>query len=296
MDSNLPVERNEKLAAEFKTLWESCSAPPDLLQFLATRPEAAPVERLDLLRIDQRFRWKRGEPRPLQAYLREFPEIAVRPELVRLLVAGDQESRRESGAKPFRLLDGIEEIHPSHADTQVIAGRDNLETIAQDDSTPANRSSTASYQPAAGQGSTHDAVNPATQSGSGLGFNLDSSLEILSEAETLRPMLENVRFTLLRRLGAGGMGVVFEAYDEERGELVALKTMRRVDPSSLVRFKQEFRSLCDITHPNLVNLYQLFALEDRWFFTMELVDGCDFLSHVGAGTPRRDDLPQAGGH
>ena len=77
------------------------------------------------------------------------------------------------------------------------------------------------------------------------------------------------------------MGVVFEAYDEERGELVALKTMRRVDPGSLVRFKQEFRALCDITHPNLVNLYQLFAVEDRWFFTMELVDGCDYLTHVG---------------
>src|SRR5271165_6735112 len=76
------------------------------------------------------------------------------------------------------------------------------------------------------------------------------------------------------------MGVVFEAYDEERGELVALKTMRRVDPSALERFKQEFRSLSDITHPNLVNLHRLFAVEGCWFFTMELVDGCDFLTYV----------------
>ena len=93
-------------------------------------------------------------------------------------------------------------------------------------------------------------------------------------------MLNAVRFTLVRRLGAGGMGVVYETYDQERGELVALKTMRRVDPTALVRFKQEFRSLSDITHPNLVNLYELFAVEDRWFFTMELVEGCDFVSYV----------------
>ncbi len=113
-----------------------------------------------------------------------------------------------------------------------------------------------------------------------LSFGLDEVHHLQSEAEALRRMLNTVRFTLVRRLGAGGMGVVYEAYDQERGELVALKTMRRVDPVALVRFKQEFRSLCDITHPNLVNLYELFAVDDRWFFTMELVEGCDFVTYV----------------
>ena len=113
-----------------------------------------------------------------------------------------------------------------------------------------------------------------------LSFSLDESHQLQSEAESLRRCSTPCAFTLVRRLGAGGMGVVYEAYDQERGELVALKTMRRVDPIALVRFKQEFRSLSDISHPNLVNLYELFAVDDRWFFTMELVEGGDFVTYV----------------
>lgn len=93
------------------------------------------------------------------------------------------------------------------------------------------------------------------------------------------------RFEIRRRLGAGGMGVVFEAVDHERNMRVALKALPRVEPQSLYRFKQEFRLLADITHPNLAALYELISDDDRWFLTMELVDGVDFLAHVrGAST------------
>ena len=134
--------------------------------------------------------------------------------------------------------------------------------------------------------STRDAASPA-ETGASLDFKLDSEVETRAAAEVLRPVIDNPRFTLLRRLGAGGMGVVFEAYDEDRGEMVALKTMRRVDPAGLVRFKQEFRTLCDLTHRNLVNLYQLFAVDQCWFFTMELVDGIDFLEYLRRGDAQR---------
>ncbi len=80
------------------------------------------------------------------------------------------------------------------------------------------------------------------------------------------------RFSIVRRIGSGGMGVVYEAFDRERNERVALKTLAEFDALALYRFKQEFRSLSEILHPHLVPLYELVGTGDRWFFTMELVE------------------------
>jgi hypothetical protein len=84
------------------------------------------------------------------------------------------------------------------------------------------------------------------------------------------------------------MGVVYEAFDEERRAPVALKTLSRFDGDALARFKREFRALQGLTHPNLVALDELFFEDDQWFFTMELLDGADFVTHVtgrGGGVP-----------
>ncbi len=91
------------------------------------------------------------------------------------------------------------------------------------------------------------------------------------------------RYRVIRRLGVGGMGVVYEAEDREKGRRVALKTLRRADADLLYRLKQEFRALADLEHPNLVALYDLVADAEGCYFTMELVEGVDLLHYAAAG-------------
>src|SRR3954453_16226180 len=82
-------------------------------------------------------------------------------------------------------------------------------------------------------------------------------------------------YHLLRELGRGGMGLVFEAAHARRNDRVALKTLPQVEADALHRFKREFRSLADVNHPNLIGLHTLECDGGQWFFTMDLIDGVD---------------------
>jgi hypothetical protein len=88
------------------------------------------------------------------------------------------------------------------------------------------------------------------------------------------------RFEVLSTLGAGGMGEVFSVLDRESGARTALKLLARPGGAWASRFRHEFRCVADLRHPNLVRLGELFEHAGRWCYTMELVDGVDFLDWV----------------
>jgi len=84
------------------------------------------------------------------------------------------------------------------------------------------------------------------------------------------------RYEIRHQLGAGGMGVVYRAFDRELKETVAIKTLRPElvgDPSLLERFKQEIRLARRISHPNVVRTHDLGEADGLYFITMEFVEG-----------------------
>jgi hypothetical protein len=76
------------------------------------------------------------------------------------------------------------------------------------------------------------------------------------------------------------MGVVYAALDRHRNQRIALKTLHASDTALLHAIKREFRALSDVHHPGLVRLHELFWADERCFFTMDLLQGQDFLAYV----------------
>ena len=89
-------------------------------------------------------------------------------------------------------------------------------------------------------------------------------------------------YEIVEKLGEGGMGIVYKARERNTGRLVALKKMKNFDPAALDRMRKEVRALQDVSHANLVTLFDVHSDGDQWFFTMELVAGRPFPGHLAS--------------
>ena len=84
------------------------------------------------------------------------------------------------------------------------------------------------------------------------------------------------RFAVLRTLGEGGMGVVYSAYDEELDRRVAIKLLRPGrdnSPRNQARMQREARAMAKLSHPNVVQVYEVGRIDEQVFVAMEFVQG-----------------------
>ncbi len=95
-------------------------------------------------------------------------------------------------------------------------------------------------------------------------------------------------FLLLELLGAGGMGAVYQALDQQLGRYVALKVMKRAmgdDPHFVENFLREARAAAALNHRNVVQIYSCGQEKGQPYIVMELVSGGRFDQMVASGNP-----------
>ncbi|WP_165230426.1 serine/threonine-protein kinase [Aquisphaera insulae] len=232
-----------------------------------------------------RDRWRHGDRVPVEAFLECVGIDRIGSTELLDLVYGEVVLREEDGESP--QLDEYLRRFPDHAES--LRAQFEIHEALRDGGSFAIDLTSPSIAPNDAAGvdpiSTIDGARDAASP-------LLATAEVPSPAPPPKPAPTEPApepgwprvegFDIHGVLGSGGMGTVFRAYDRRARRLVALKTMNRAGAVALLRFKREFRTLLDVVHPNLVNLYELICDGRSWVLTMELLDGSDFLRHVRA--------------
>src|SRR6267143_3847637 len=118
----------------------------------------------------------------------------------------------------------------------------------------------------------------------------DSAIDLIRHSSVLEAgAVLSDRYRIVRQLGKGGMGAVYEAIDQRLDATIAIKETFSVDERLRRQFEQEARLLAQLHHPNLPRVSDYFTEDGRAFLVMQFIAGQDLaqiISHQMNPFPR----------
>jgi serine/threonine protein kinase len=232
-------------AQQLEDLWRH-GAQPDVQDFVRRQEIHAPAQLVAVLCVDQWQRWHAGQRISAEKYFEMHPALAAAWADSFELVSAEFRIRQELGENPT-----IQEYLTRFP--QFAAKLHKLESIGS--SPPA----TTNLNTPAGRIST--AGNVATD----------------RKATSEWPDVPG--YQILAKLGQGGMGQVYKATQERLNRLVALKIIRREslsqDPRAARRFQREAQAAAQLSHPNIIVIYDFNQSGHTYYIAMEYIEGVD---------------------
>ena len=243
------------VSSELSGLDGESSPIPELSRFVPalgdSRREGILVE---LIKVDQEYRWQAGQPCPLEIYLQQWPELNGKPKVIAALLTAECLTRTAFGDNPS----------PDELQTRFPHVADSIPWEAIRSQVCAEQRSSAE--------SLFSGIPNASETTGG---------------KSIQPGDHIGRFEIRRVIGHGAMGVVYQAFDPRLERDIALKIphIGTVDHEVTERFLQEARAAAAIDHPHLCTVHDSGEADGLPYLVMPLIQGLPLLEWLRDKSP-----------
>jgi serine/threonine protein kinase len=249
-------------AQRLENLWRQ-GQRPDVLEFISKQENLTPPQIVAVLCVDQQQRWQRGERITAETYLSMHPALSAAWSDAFELIQGEFRLLQESGEKP--TVRDFSRRFPHYA-----GKLQKLESALDEASAP------------------HTAnINTP-------GDVISTAGDVILDPRVAVEWPTIPGYKILGKLGQGGMGHVFKAHQDRLGRMVALKIIRKEsmsqDPAAIRRFQREARAAAQLSHPNIIVIYDFNQDGNTYYLAMEYVEGIDMHNLVQDFGPLRPDV------
>ncbi len=307
----------EPWVRRFEAAWHDGESP-SLEAFLPPDEPARQAALTEMVHIDLERRLKRGEPVRVETYVARYPELANNADTIVELLAEEfrLRTRDDPALEPSELFRRFPRFAGQlrerlSADSELVSRGRAANLLSPQG--PANSAPTDRLETATMSLALDTLVKQLTDSGVISAGKLQSFVppkahptsvdeligELVKQQQLTRFQANQVaagrakslilgNYTILDKIGSGGMGQVFKAQHRRMDRVVAIKMLPQhvmKDAASIARFEREVKAAARLEHPNIVTAYDADQADGVHFLVMQYVDGQDLSELVKQSGP-----------